>query len=76
MTYINLRLIAKKTARIYASKYEWYYMPTSPHVLLMHGAEIMENLGVPIAMLSEEAQEANNKNIKNYRLNFARKTSM
>lgn len=45
-------------------------------VLLIHGWEIMQNLLVPVAMLSEEAQEANNKNIKSYRLNFARKTSM
>lgn len=66
----------EETAKIYARKYNWYYMPPSAHVILIHGWRIMQQLLVPISMLSEEAQEANNKNVKNFRLNFARKTSM
>lgn len=72
----NFKTYCEDTARMYAQIYHWYYMPPSAHVILIHGWRIMEHLLVPISMLSEEAQEANNKNVKNFRQNFARKTSM
>jgi hypothetical protein len=48
-------------------------MPTAVHITLMHGAEIIERAPLPIGQLSEEAQEARNKDIRRYRENFARK---
>ena len=50
-------------------------MPTAAHVILMHGHEIIEKMQFPLGMVSEEASEARNKNIKDYRENFSRMTS-
>ena len=66
---------AIETARTYTNLYNWYPLPTSVHRVLMHGAETISSFDIPIGQLSEEAQEARNKDIKNFRLNFARKTS-
>lgn len=64
------------TAQLYVSKYNWYYMPSSVHKILIHGAKIIEHFAVlPIGQLSEDAQEARNKDYKKYRLNHARKCS-
>lgn len=47
------------TARRYVDHYAWYYMPSSVHKLLLHGADIIEhNNFIPIGKLSEEASEA------------------
>lgn len=32
-----------KTAERYISLYKWYYMPSSVHKLLLHGAEIIQH---------------------------------
>lgn len=56
-----------ETSRIYVSLYPWYPMPTSWHVALMHGYQIMETVPFPIGMLSEEAQECRNKDLKMFR---------
>jgi hypothetical protein len=40
--------------------YGWYYMPASVHEILIHGAKIIEAAILPVAQLSEEAQEACN----------------
>lgn len=63
------------TARLFVALYPWYYMPTSVHKVLMHGAEIVKYALLPIGQLSEEAQESRNKDIKNYRLHHSRKCS-
>ena len=63
------------TAKQYVELYKWNYMPTSVHVILIHGLEIIEEFFVPIGMLSEEAQKTNNKNVKRFRDKFARKFS-
>uniref|UniRef100_A0ABD2W5E4 Uncharacterized protein n=1 Tax=Trichogramma kaykai TaxID=54128 RepID=A0ABD2W5E4_9HYME len=61
------------TALMYEKLYWWYYMPPSMHVILIHGHQIMDHLILPIGMLSEEAQECNNKNFKKFRENHSRK---
>lgn len=67
---------AFKTAEIYVSKYKWYYMPSSVHKILLHGANIIRfNAILPLGQLSEDAQESRNKNYKQYRLHHARKCS-
>lgn len=60
-------------ARMIVEKYDWYYMPTSVHKLLIHGPEIIQNSMLPIGQMSEDAQEACNKFYSIYRLSFARK---
>lgn len=67
---------AMETARIYVSNYEWYYMPSSVHKILIHGESIIKHFVViPIGQLSEDAQESRNKNYKKCRLHHARKCS-
>lgn len=55
-----------ETARLLIRLYEWYYLPASIHKILFHGSAIMEHFLVPIGQLSEEAQEAKNKEWKRY----------
>lgn len=62
-----------ETARLFVNLYPWYCMPTSVHKILIHGFQIIEWAPLPIGQLSEEAQEARNKDIKKYRENFSRK---
>lgn len=63
------------TAKILVESYSWYCMPTSIHVVLVHGPLIVERAPLPIGQLSEEAQESRNKDIKRYREHFTRKCS-
>ena len=63
------------TAHLFVALYPWYYMPTSVHKLLIHGAEIVKYALLPIGQLSEDAQESRNKDIKNFRLHHSRKCS-
>jgi hypothetical protein len=55
--------------------YDWYYMPATIHKLLVHGSHIIKNAPLPIGQLSEEAQEARNKDFKRIRENHTRKIS-
>lgn len=52
----------KETAELYIELYNWYRMPPSMHKILLHGSIVIKNALVPIGLLSEEAQEACNKN--------------
>lgn len=64
-----------ETAKEYKRLYNWYYMPPSLHVILIHGWRVIEKMILPIGMFSEEAQECINKYIKKYKLDFACKNS-
>lgn len=50
-------------------------MPASVHKILIHGADVISVSLPPIGMLSEEAQEARNKDFRKFREYHARKTS-
>ena len=50
-------------------------MPQSLHKILLHGYEIIQRMSLPIGLMSEETQEARNKDFKKYREHFARKFS-
>ena len=63
------------TADRYVEMYPWYPMPAAVHKILLHGAAVVESLVLPIGMLSEEAQESRNKDVRAYRLDHARKDS-
>nr|XP_054760569.1 uncharacterized protein LOC129266800 [Lytechinus pictus] len=65
----------RETAELQLELYPWYRFPVSVHVLLVHGATILSSSVLPIGMMSEEAQEARNKDNKIYRRMHARKTS-
>lgn len=63
------------TAKLFVETYPWYYMPVTVHKILIHGKDIMDAAILPIGMLSEEAEEARNKDYRKYRLMFSRKCS-
>jgi hypothetical protein len=42
-------------------QFNWYHMPPTLHKILIHGSKIINNFDMPIGILSEEAQEATNK---------------
>lgn len=72
----NFGEYAIETARIYVSNYDWYYMPSSVHKILIHGENVIKHFAVlPIGQLSEDAQESRNKDYRNIRLHHARKCS-
>lgn len=66
---------ARDTAQKYVDLYPWYPMPSSLHKLLIHGAEIIKSCSIPIGVMSEEALEARNKDLRKYREHNTRKTS-
>ena len=55
--------------------YPWYSMPVTVHKILVHSAEIIKTCILPIGQLSEEAQEARNKDLRRFREHHARKSS-
>jgi hypothetical protein len=55
--------------------YSWYNMPNTVHKVLMHGRDIISAAVLPVGMLTEEAQEARNKDYRSYRLHHSRKCS-
>lgn len=75
INYDEFENYAKDTAELYVKHYNWYRMPPSIHNILIHGSLIIKNALVPIGQLSEEAQEASNKNYNRFRENHSRKSS-
>lgn len=71
----SFRNFAHNTAKYFVEIYPWFCMPPTLHKFLIHGPEIVQHALLPIGELSEEAQEARNKDFKNYREHFARKCS-
>ena len=72
---IKFGTYCRETAELLIELYPWYRMPVSVHILLVHGAVILFSSVLPIGTMSEEAQEARNKDNKMYRREHARKTS-
>lgn len=58
---------AAETKVLYLTLYPWYYMPVTVHKILVHSADIIECTQLPIGQLSEEAQEARNKDCRRFR---------
>ena len=71
----RLQAYCTATAELYVEMYGWYPMPASLHKVLIHGADVTKSLLLPVGMMSEEAQEARNKDVRAYRLHHARKDS-
>lgn len=72
---IEFNKLCFEIRRLYLSLYPWYYMPATLHKILVHSTEIIENALVPIGQLSEEAQEARNKDCRRFREHNTRKIS-
>lgn len=73
---LKFRDYSRKTAEKYVELYDWYYMSSTVHKLLIHGADIIaSNNIVPIGSLSEEASEARNKDFRKFREHHSRKKS-
>lgn len=75
---INLEEFKKlcdETRKHYLSLYSWYYMPATVHKILVHSVDVIKTAIVPIGQLSEEAQEARNKDCRRYREHNTRKCS-
>lgn len=74
INFEKFRAYLNVTAEMYVSLYTWYYMPSSVHILLIHGADICKHFNlIPIGKLTEEASEARNKEFRTFRQNFSRK---
>jgi hypothetical protein len=65
----------QETAELYRKLYEWYPMPPTIHKLLDHGEIIVSTAILPLGLLSEEAQEARNKDCRYFREHNTRKCS-
>ena len=55
--------------------YSWYILPPTIHKVLIHGHIIADQFDLPLRSYSEEAQEAQNKVLRNVRLNHTAKIS-
>lgn len=51
-------------------------MPTSLHLILVHGWQVIDQLFLPIGKLSEEALEALHKRFADFRQNHAMKDNV
>jgi hypothetical protein len=65
----------KYTAKLFVQAYPWLYMPARFHKVLVHGADIISGVILPIGQLSEEAQESRNKNLESFRRSHSRRMS-
>lgn len=64
-----------ETAKIAIKLYGWYKMSATVHKLLIHGADIIKSLLLPVGQLSEDVIEASHKDYKKLRQYHSRKTS-
>lgn len=71
----NFNNYSYETAKLFVDLYGWYYMPASVHKVLLHGGEVIRHFLIPIGQLSEDAQEARNKDFRSYREQYTRKSS-
>lgn len=71
----KFRVYARETAELYINLYPWYCMPVSVHKMLIHGAQIIENLCIPVGQASEEGSEVKHKDIRFHRLHHTCKIS-
>lgn len=69
------RTYAIETAKYFVQKYPWYDMPPTVHKFFIHGPEIIKHALLPIGQLTEEAQEAHNKDFKKFREHHSRQCS-
>lgn len=71
----KFRELLLETRQLYISLYDWYYMPSSVHKVLLHACEIIGSFSLPIGQLSEDALESRHKEVRKNRLLHTRKCS-
>ena len=71
----KLEIYCKDTFKTYVTHFKWYPMPAAVHKMIVHSHQVVRDKPVPIGLLSEEAQESRNKDVKNFREHFTRKYS-
>lgn len=67
--------LCSETRTLYLNLYSWYYMPVTVHKILVHSTEVIKTCILPIGQLSEESQEARNKDCRRFREHHTRKQS-
>lgn len=76
--YVQEELFRKycfETAQKAISLYGWYKMSASVHKLLIHGADIIKSLPLPVGQLTEDVIEKGHKDYKYLRQYHSRRTS-
>ena len=63
----------QRTATNFVDLYPWFYMPSTVHKILIHGSDVIKHVSLPIGMMTEEALEARNKDLRKFRLHHTRK---
>lgn len=64
-----------KTAKLFIENYRWFPMPVVVHKMLIHGGQIIKNSQLSVGLLSEETQEARNKDYRYFREHHTRKVT-
>lgn len=72
---VKFERLCNETAELYVEKYFWAPMTPTLHKILIHGADIVRNMPLPVGQMSEEAAEARNKILREYRLRHSRRSS-
>ena len=67
----TFRDFALDIARNFVQLYPRDYISPTIHNSLIHGPEIINHASLPIRRLTEEAQEAQNKDFRNFREHFS-----
>ena len=70
--------LCRETEQIYFDENDgvgWYSLPPSLHRLFKHAADVIRASPLPVGILTEEASEANNKNLRRFRLQHSRRSS-
>lgn len=65
----------RETRELYLKLYPWYFMPVTVHKILVHSPDVIKTCILLIGQLSEEAQEARNKDLRRFREGHTRKNS-
>jgi hypothetical protein len=53
----------------------WFNIPPSVHKIMVHGADIIDAIDLPLGLLSEEPSEANNRRLRLAKWNHSRLNS-
>ena len=72
---IKFKQYTEATLNNYLRLYPWFYLPVTVHKILIHGADVISEMLLPIGFMSEEAQETKNKEVRKNREHFTRKFS-
>jgi len=67
--------LCKETEKLFFDHVGWFSLTPTLHRIFKHAAQVIEACPLPIGVTTEEASEANNKNVRRFRLHHARRNS-